>query len=722
MMENSDGGGGTFEVTRTVTPDGCLLTLTGALDEGADLEQLSVGVRGVVVVDLDAVPIITSYGVRKWVSAFRDFPSNSLYFVRCRPALLTQFNLITKFGGPGQLLSFYAPYVCPRCGSDVEVLIDLRKQEAQVKTFSPPVVSCPSCKVPAQFDDIPQSYFRYVASAPIPSPPPLVDAFLERRAVAASDFRVEKDVKEFVTALWLEGSLDASAHFKRLALGLEGQVVVLTSGLTGVSPEGMARLIAFLETPKVDFSLARVPLALLMALLADERARGRGKVVSIRLPFTCTACLKQSEAYLDREGLDQLLGSGENAPRCPFCLGPSAAAFPAELVQRASALVEASSKEARWYLEEHPISSTGSNPSAAGGIREGWSPGRKLAGKYELMKPLGAGGMAEVFLARQTGVGGFKRHVAVKRILPGHSSDRDFVSMFLTEARVAAHINHPNVVQIYDVGQDGTEYFIAMEYVRGWNLSSVLKMCTEMKRQMPVELAALVGTSMCAGLECAHSCSDDERRPLHIVHRDVSPHNVMVSVDGAVKVTDFGIAKAAETSQRTPTPAMTVRGKLSYLAPEQIRSGPGIDARVDVFATGIVLYQCLTLEQPFRRRTEFETLQAILAGQVTPPSVLRPDLPKTIDAIVRKALASDVKERFATARAFQKELDEFIASFGRPIGAAELAAWLSTLAKDAQKLGVVDDHVVLTPSRTDPREYPTDASTVPVRKPQRDVD
>jgi len=323
-------------------------------------------------------------------------------------------------------------------------------------------------------------------------------------------------------------------------------------------------------------------------------------------------------------------------------------------------------------------------------------------GRYQLLRPIGAGGMAEVFLARQTGLGGFEKNIVVKRILPNLSVDHSFVEMFLQEAKLSARISHPNVVQIFDVGREGTQYFIAMEYVKGWDLNAILRLCMRLQMPFPVELAARVVANICAGLHAAHSATDEHGRPVAIIHRDVSPHNVLVSSDGQVKLTDFGIAKALEGGSRTPT--STLKGKLSYMSPEQVRAdGSPMGPRSDLFPAALILYQCLTLEQLFRRESEFATLKAILQDPIPSVASRRPnDVPPHVDAILEKGLARDPEQRYPSGRAFQQDLEKLIAELGKPAGAAELAAWLSEMIHKGEAMGQLPADMGFTPTGNSP--------------------
>jgi serine/threonine protein kinase len=297
-------------------------------------------------------------------------------------------------------------------------------------------------------------------------------------------------------------------------------------------------------------------------------------------------------------------------------------------------------------------------------------------GKYLLLKRLAVGGMAEIWLAKQVGVQGFEKLVVVKRILDQFVSEREFVQMFLDEARLAASLNHPNVVQIYDLGQEGASFYIAMEFIAGHDLLAILRKCKNSQGKLPPPIAARLVAGACDGLHYAHTRKDNAGQALNIVHRDVSPSNILVTYEGGVKVVDFGIAKAE--SQSTKTEGGKLKGKFSYMSPEQIRAMP-LDARSDVFALGIVLYEILVGRRLFKRENELAIMSDILEGEVRPPSELRPDIPKALDEIVLKALEKDRRKRYGSAQELQLALEKYLASTPEPPTSVQVSQFMMRL-------------------------------------------
>jgi serine/threonine protein kinase len=295
-----------------------------------------------------------------------------------------------------------------------------------------------------------------------------------------------------------------------------------------------------------------------------------------------------------------------------------------------------------------------------------------LMGRYELLEPMATGGMAELYLARSRRMAGFEKLVVLKRILPHFARDSEFVDMFLNEARLAATLDHPNVVGVMDFGDAAGDYFLTMEYVHGADLNQLLGLAEETRR-MPLEVALSIVCGVCAGLHYAHEKAGSDGRPLRLVHRDVSPSNVLVSYDGAIKVTDFGIATA--TARTRATQAGTLKGKCGYMSPEQCK-GAAVDRRSDVFALGIMLYETTLLHRAFTAEHEYAAMNKIITGDLEHPSMVRPGYPAELETIVLRALALEPSERFGTAQALQQALEAFALRYRLRLSPLVVAAWM----------------------------------------------
>jgi eukaryotic-like serine/threonine-protein kinase len=298
------------------------------------------------------------------------------------------------------------------------------------------------------------------------------------------------------------------------------------------------------------------------------------------------------------------------------------------------------------------------------------------ASSYEILAKLATGGMAEIFLARGASTGGVERYVVLKRILRQRANDQAFVRMFLDEARLAAQLQHPNIAQVYDIGKLGDSFFFTMEYVHGETVRALLQRSHALRSPIPIGSILVIAAGAASGLHHAHERNGIDGRPLGIVHRDVSPSNLMASYEGGVKVVDFGVAKAAHRSQETRSG--TVKGKISYLSPEQCR-GNNVDRRSDLFSLGIVLWEMLTTERLYKRATDFEAMAAIVSEPVPPPSSRRPDVPRELDALVMQLLAKDPAERFQSADHLHEAIESVAVRIGSALSSAGLARYLRDL-------------------------------------------
>jgi len=303
----------------------------------------------------------------------------------------------------------------------------------------------------------------------------------------------------------------------------------------------------------------------------------------------------------------------------------------------------------------------------------------EVVGRYSLFGKVASGGMATVHLGRLLGPVGFSRTVAIKKLHAHLAQDPDFVLAFVDEARLAARIQHPNIVSTLDVVSEKGQLLLVMEYVMGESLLRLLSAVRARGDLVPPKIAASIVSSALHGLHAAHEAKNDRGQPLEIVHRDVSPHNIMVGSDGVTRVLDFGVAKAMGRMQATGDGV--VKGKVAYMAPEQVR-GERVDRRCDVYAAGVVLWETLTGRRLFHGETQVETFARVMAGCPAPPSEHVPDLPQAFDDVTMRALRSDPRERFGTAREMAMAL-EACAGIATP---SEVGPWVTSLASDVLQL------------------------------------
>ncbi|MDX2019224.1 MAG: protein kinase [Deltaproteobacteria bacterium] len=290
-------------------------------------------------------------------------------------------------------------------------------------------------------------------------------------------------------------------------------------------------------------------------------------------------------------------------------------------------------------------------------------------GRYQLLERIAVGGMAEVYKAVALGLSGFEKTVVVKRLLPQHQRDQELLTMFVDEARLLGRLRHPNIAEVYDIDHEGNEYFFALEYVDGVELRDLLNDTPGIP--LSDEEAVWITCELAKALAYAHGLLDDEGQPLGIVHRDISPSNVLIGQTGAVKLVDFGVAKWR--SQRSETRHGVLKGKVSYMSPEQCRGEP-LDSRSDVFALGVLLYEMTVGSRPFARTSDFETLKAIAEGHFIKPSVKRPGYPAPLERLCVAMMELDRSQRPTDMREVVAALQDYAASAGIALGPQTLAA------------------------------------------------
>ncbi len=299
-------------------------------------------------------------------------------------------------------------------------------------------------------------------------------------------------------------------------------------------------------------------------------------------------------------------------------------------------------------------------------------------GKYFLLEQIGSGGMSEIFKAKTFGSDGFEKTVVIKRILPHWASDPEFIQMLIDEAKIAVLLNHINIVAVFDLGSFESSYFIAMEYLEGFDLKTLLERVIEKEKRIPPEIACFIAIQGAAGLEYAHQKRDLYGNPLHIVHRDISPHNLLISHEGDVKITDFGIAKA--TFKKNFTATGTLKGKLSYMSPEQVR-GENLTGQSDLFSLGIVLYEMLTGKKLFTGNTEIEIIDKIRKVEIKKEDL--PDfIPEKLQTILLRSLAAKTVDRYQTAEEMQIDLARFLAEIHPGFLPKDLAKFIQEYKKE----------------------------------------
>jgi eukaryotic-like serine/threonine-protein kinase len=294
-------------------------------------------------------------------------------------------------------------------------------------------------------------------------------------------------------------------------------------------------------------------------------------------------------------------------------------------------------------------------------------------GKYVLLERISVGGMAEVFKAKSFGVEGFEKILAIKRILPSLAEDSDFIEMFIDEAKICGQLNHANICQIFELGRVQDSHFIAMEFVWGKDLLQLQNRLRKQRSTMKPEMAAFIACKLCEGLDYAHKKKDPTGKPLAIIHRDISPQNILVSYEGELKIIDFGIAKAASRSSKTQ--AGVLKGKFGYMSPEQVRGLP-LDRRSDIFAIGTILYELLVADRVFIGESDFETLEKVRNVDIPKPTQANASIPMALEKIIMRALTKDVDDRYQWAHEMQEELQSYLSTLDPVFTGKQLAAWM----------------------------------------------
>jgi serine/threonine-protein kinase len=303
--------------------------------------------------------------------------------------------------------------------------------------------------------------------------------------------------------------------------------------------------------------------------------------------------------------------------------------------------------------------------------------------RYRVVEKLESGGMAEVFRAESEGLQGFRKQVAIKRVLPHLSEKKKFIAMFLDEARLSAQLSHSNCVQVFDIGVGDNAFFIVMEYVDGANLKGIAESIKKQGKDFPVQAGAWVAHEICKGLSYAHELTDQNGLPMNLVHRDMSPPNVLVTKYGEVKIVDFGLAKAS--SQLEKSEPGIIKGKFSYLSPEAAL-GQEVDKRTDIFAVGIILWELLSGQRLFLGDTDFQTVKKVQLAQIPPISQINRKVPPELERIVNKALAKDMLARYGTAQELGQDLSRFMFSFGQPVSSYDLANIVQGAMREKQRV------------------------------------
>jgi len=630
---------------------------------------------------------MTSFGVRQWLRAMEELPKSitDLYLLGCPTFFVDQLNMVLNFGGQAKVLTALAPYVCPACGIESGELIDVLAQRATLAK-EPPVKNCARCNAKLEFDETPESYFAFATKYGATSIHPAAQQLLaERRLFASADNAIEKPpriiklIHGSVTYFRIIGSIGSMFRARPFLVGVEGEIVIDLAEVDRFDPSGQKewrRLIKTLSSQVVSTTLVDVPSSFL-ASAGDTLTFARNVVVaSLLAPYECVECGRVSQVS---ESLAHIIWPAHFEDRvCPTCGGTTRNKLVPELLvplQKASTLMpHATTKvvENRAELVSRALTDASvAKASTAAPL----TAADLVLGKYQIVRPLSAGGMADVYLAKQVGIGGFEKPVAIKRIQNKLLESRQqAIELFLNEAKIAGRLTHPNIVQVIDIGEQNGALYLAMEYVHGKDLRDLVKTLQKESRVMPLAEACYIVKEVAQALDYAYWSTDHDGKRLSVVHRDVSPHNVILGFDGTVKLLDFGVAMSAITEHEQSL----LVGKWTYMSPETTMNGR-TDHRSDLFSLGVIFYHLCSGFMPFSGPEPKEIIRKIRAGEYTRLEELAPQIPPRLTTLVGRLLAPNPEFRPQRGQEVVDELTSAAREYGLESSPQRVADYVASV-------------------------------------------
>ncbi|HEY0254709.1 MAG TPA: protein kinase, partial [Kofleriaceae bacterium] len=604
----------------SVTMEGelALVRVSGLVDERFDGFGPLAGAKSLVL-DVTEMTRMTSFGVRQWLRAMEGLRGIAeTYLVGCPTFFVDQLNMVMNFGGTARVLTVVAPYMCNSCGIESSEIVDVLGERATLLKNEPPAKLCTRCSARLELDETPQSYFsfttRYAAQGLSPGVADLLVRAGLYRAVESTNEkppRIIKLVHNTVTYFRIIGTIGSMFRARPLLVGAEGEVVIDLAEVDRYEPTGFAewrRLLKMLSTQVPTITLVDASEELL-SRAADTITPIRNLALwSMLVRYRCVDC-----GRIAQESVTLPLRPGTRV--CASCGGETRGELEHPQLAGRIATPPASAKMIQQRAEvlsravtDAAVARAGSNATAT------LVEDDTILGKYKIVRRLSEGGMAEVFLAKQIGLGGFEKPVALKRIQRQLLESRHLaIDMFLNEAKIVGRLLHPNIVQVLDVGELNGALYLAMEYVNGKDLRQIVKRLRRSQTTMPLGVVCFVIREIATALHHAFWSVDMAGNQLSVVHRDVTPHNVIISWDGSVKLLDFGVAMSSVTESSTPI----IVGKWLYMSPEAT-SNAALDHRSDLFSLGVVTYLLCTGNLPFTGADPSSIVQAIRAGQFRP--------------------------------------------------------------------------------------------------------
>jgi eukaryotic-like serine/threonine-protein kinase len=670
-----------------ISGEAALVRVSGLVDERFAGFGAMTGVKNLVI-DVSGMTRMTSFGVRQWLKAMDALPKSisDLYLLGCPTFFVDQLNMVLNFGGAGQVLTVVAPYACPSCGVESGEVIDVLSERATLAKGIAAEKNCGRCGAKLEFDETPESYFSFLTKySPVAVQPAAAQLLAVEglyTTVGVSGEKPPKIVKLVhgsVTYFRIVGVISTMFRARPFLVGAEGEVVIDLAEVEQFDPLGLPewrRLLKSLSGQVPSITLVDVTSAFL-TVAGDTIGLARNiSVWSVLLPYGCAECGRVTS---ESQTVDDMRWPFAERV-CPTCGGTTRCDIRAEAIaplkKAATSVPPASVKligNRQEVLSRAVADANVAQASEAAAAVLGTDD--TILGKYRIVRRLSAGGMAEVFLAKQVGIGGFEKPVALKRILRQLLESRHLaVDMFLNEAKIAGRLAHPNIVQVLDVGEQAGALFLAMEYVRGKDLRDVLKVLRGSRSLMPLGDALFIIREISQALYHAYWSKDLAGQQLAVVHRDVSPHNVMLGYDGSVKLLDFGVAMSAVTEQAETM----IAGKWSYMSPEHTTQQP-LDHRSDLFSVGVILYLLLTGSMPFSGSDPRDIVKKIRAGSYRPLEQMAPDLPPRLIELVRRLLSPNPDDRPQTGQEVVAAITEITRSYGIEASSTSVAKLLGQL-------------------------------------------
>ena len=690
-----------------------LVSVGGLVDEHfAGFGHFGENIKSVVI-NVSGMTRMTSFGVRQWLKGMDALPKtiNDLYLLGCPTFFVDQLNMVLNFGGAAQILTVMAPYTCPSCGQESGESVDVLAERAALAKGGVSEKQCTRCGGKLEFDETPESYFSFVSKYAASSIAPAAAQVLAQQGlytavdtVGEKPPKIIKLVHGSVTYFRIIGTIGSMFKARPFLVGAEGEVVIDLAEVERFDPLGQRewrRLLKTLASQVPAVTLVDVTDSFL-ALAGDSLALARNIAVwSLLVPFSCIECGRISSSSQKLDGARWPLQFAAHV--CPTCGGATRNELAPEVLaplQKAS--TSAPPASAKLIGQRDEILSramTDANVAQAGdAATASLATDDTILGKYKIVRRLSAGGMAEVFLAKQVGIGGFEKPVALKRIQRQLLETRHLaIDMFLNEAKIAGRLMHPNIVQVLDVGEVAGALYLAMEFVRGKDLREIMKKLRASRTTLPLGVACYIVREVAQALHHAYWSTDMTGQRLNVVHRDVSPHNIILGYEGTVKLLDFGVAMSSVTEQAEKM----IVGKWPYMSPEHTMNQQ-IDHRSDLFSLGVIMYLLCTGNMPFSGNDPKEIVRKIRGGQYKPLQQYT-HVPEPLAVLVGRLLASNPDDRPQTGREVATALTEIMRSYGLDSSPTGIASMLSEMFPDENAdAGIVE--IVRAPSGTDQTE------------------